>query len=188
MEKEEGWRRCGAGFLTDRARGEGTTCQAAGERDKQLFVHRKPSDGKCELEAADGGGRWHPRRSGRQQGSIMIKLTAGRSALVETGLSFRIRMNWKGETAWGATQCRVWILTMGGGRILGGITRLRQTVSALVKIWMVQSFLFKFYYILCGVLCSSQWFFLFVFFFFCVVIVLTSKSSIISAEWNITYL
>lgn len=36
----------------------------------------------------------------------MIKLTAGKSALAETGLCLRISMNWEGETARGAKQCQ----------------------------------------------------------------------------------
>lgn len=40
-----------------------------------------------------------PRRIEGQQGSITIKLAAGKSALAETGLSLWISMNWKGETA-----------------------------------------------------------------------------------------
>lgn len=55
MEKEEGWRRHGAGFITSRAGGEDTTHYVEGECDEQLFVHRKPSDGKRELEAVEGG-------------------------------------------------------------------------------------------------------------------------------------
>lgn len=42
----------------------------------------------------------------RQQGSILIKSTAEKSALAGTGLSLRIGMNWEEETARGATWCQ----------------------------------------------------------------------------------
>lgn len=63
---------------------------------KQLFVHCKAAMGNVNLKQWKGG---RPGRIERQQGSIMIKLTAGKSALAETGLSLRISMNWEGETA-----------------------------------------------------------------------------------------
>lgn len=45
-----------------------------------------------ELGAGEG-------RIKRQQESILIKSTAGKSALAGTGLSLQISMNWEGKTA-----------------------------------------------------------------------------------------
>lgn len=91
VEKEAGWR-CGAGFLIDRAREQGTAYHMEREGDIQVFVHHKP------LNLKQWKGR-HLRRTETEQGSITIKLTARKSALAETGLSLQISMNWKRETA-----------------------------------------------------------------------------------------
>lgn len=45
------------------AQGEGTTCHVGGWGDKLLLVHRKPRDGKCELEAVEGGMPWEDRKA-----------------------------------------------------------------------------------------------------------------------------
>lgn len=55
-----------------------------------------PEMGNVNLKQWQGG---CPGRIERQRGSITIKLSAGKNALEETGLSLWICMNWKGETA-----------------------------------------------------------------------------------------
>lgn len=67
-----------------------------------LYV-ASPAVGNVNTKQWKGG---CPGRIERQQGSMTIKLTAGKSALAGTGLSLRIGMNWKGETAGGTKQCQ----------------------------------------------------------------------------------
>lgn len=78
------------------AQGEGTTCHGEGGGGKLLLYIASPEMGNVNLKQWKGG---CPGRIERQQGSITIKLSAGKNALQETGLSLWICMNWKGETA-----------------------------------------------------------------------------------------
>lgn len=86
--------------------GQGSSLRQRGEKAQRAMQKEKainsylyiasPAMGNMNLKQWKGG---CPRRTGRQQGSITIKLAAGKSALAETGLSLRINMNWEGETA-----------------------------------------------------------------------------------------
>lgn len=93
MEKEEGWRTRGAGLLTD----------STGRRHNTPHRRRKPLTVFWAAPAQQW--EWEPGavegRIKRQQESIPIKSTAGKSALAGTGLSLQISMNWEGETAQG---------------------------------------------------------------------------------------
>lgn len=94
--------------------GQGSSLPEHGEKTQHTMQKEKamnsclyiasPAMGNVNLKHWKGG---CPGRIERQQGSVTIKLTAGESALADKGLSLRIRMNWKGETASGATQCWV---------------------------------------------------------------------------------
>lgn len=97
MEKEEGWRRHGAGLLTESTgRKHNTPCR---RKLSTVFWAARAQQWEWELGAVEG-------RIKRQQESLPIKSTAEKSVLAGTGLSLHVCMNWEGETERGATWCQ----------------------------------------------------------------------------------
>lgn len=94
-----------------------------GESHKWLFKHPRQrwETGTWRTRRGD------PQKNQKQRGS-MITPTAGKEAVAEAELSLCISMNWKGEAAERAQPCQIWILTIGGRRILVEFTKLRWVV------------------------------------------------------------